>query len=279
MADPLSPSRLAELLPAVEAAAIAAGQVIERVRAGHVAVDQKGDAGPVTEADRQADALLKARLTSLLPAAWLSEETADAPARLAADRLWVVDPLDGTKEFIRGLPEYVVAIALVEAGRPVLAVVHNPATGETWSALRGGGATREGRPLRVAEGRILLVSRSEVAAGEFAPFDAQGWEQRATGSIQYKLALLAEGRAAVTLSRGPKHEWDVCAGALLVTEAGGVATDLYGDPFRFNASFPKVRGVLAGAPGAVLRAAEVIARVGGSERMHAEFPGLPIAAR
>jgi 3'-phosphoadenosine 5'-phosphosulfate (PAPS) 3'-phosphatase len=98
---------------------------------------------------------------------------------------------------------------------------------------------------------------------------------RATGSIQYKLALLAEGSAAVTLSRGPKHEWDVCAGALLVTEAGGIATDLYGAALSYNQGFPKVRGILAGAPRAVRRASVVVAKVGGSDRMSAEFTGLP----
>ncbi len=265
------------MIAAVVAAARAAAEAILAVRAaGELGAEAKADRSTVTRADHAADALLRRELLALDPtAAWLSEETADSGQRAAASRLWIVDPLDGTKEFIAGLPEYVVAIALVERGAPVLGVIHNPATGETFTAERGAGAwagTGE-RRLQVADGDHLLVSRTEVAEGEFAPFEGH-WRLQATGSIQYKLALVAQGRAALTLSRGPKHEWDVCAGALLVAEAGGVATDLFGGPLRYNQAFPKVRGILAGAPDAARRAADVIARVGASARMR-EFDHVP----
>jgi len=256
------------MIEQVADAAREAGRLIESIRArGDIRTEAKADRSLVSEADRAADALLHQRLLALAPAGWLSEETKDAPARLDEARLWVVDPLDGTKEFLTGLPEFVVAIALVEQGEPVLGVVHNPATGETFAGERGAGAWCDGRRLAVAEGDAMLISRTEERAGEFAPFGS-AWRCTATGSIQYKLALVAQGRAALTLSRGPKHEWDVCAGELLVREAGGVATDLFGAPLRYNQPFPKVRGILAGAPQAVRRAAEVIARVGGSERMN-----------
>jgi myo-inositol-1(or 4)-monophosphatase len=243
-----------------------AGALIEDVRRGDLGVERKADRSLLTRADREADALLRAELTAFTPAAWLSEESVDDPARLHAGRVWVVDPLDGTREFVRGLPEYSVAVALVESGEPVLAAVHNPATGDLLAARRGGGAFRNGQPVRVAEGRGLLASRSESSHGEFAPL-AEEWDLRPLGSIQLKLALVAAGEAALTLSRGPKHEWDVCAGALLVAEAGGVTSDIGGAPLRYNQPRPKVRGILAGAPAAHARALEQVTRLGASERM------------
>jgi myo-inositol-1(or 4)-monophosphatase len=197
---------------------------------------------------------------------WLSEETADNPSRLAEGSVWVVDPLDGTKEFVAGVPEYVVAVGLVMDGAPVLGVVHNPRTGDTFWATRGGGAFRNGRAIRVAEGSRLLASRSETKRGEFAPFTE--WQVDAVGSIQYKLALIAAGDGAVTLSRGPKHEWDVCAGALIVEEAGGRVTDMFGEPLRYNQPFPKVPGILAGAPEAFARALARLRETGASDRMN-----------
>ncbi|MEX0692373.1 MAG: 3'(2'),5'-bisphosphate nucleotidase CysQ [Gemmatimonadales bacterium] len=253
------------MLQSIIAAAIAAGRVIQDVRAAGFDVLSKGHAGPVTEADTRADALLKERLLDLKPAGWLSEETADNPDRLNLTTLWVVDPLDGTKEFIKGLPEYTVAIALVDQGEPVLAVVHNPVTGDVFAAERGKGTTRNGEPVRVAEGRVCLASRSEMRTGEFGPFT--DWELRPVGSIEYKLALVAAGDASMTLSRGPKWEWDVCAGALLVAEAGGRVTDVFGGPLRYNQPFPKAKGVLAGAPDAYARGLALVQQTGASDRM------------
>lgn len=259
-------SDLVQVMEGACRAAVSAGYLIEQVRAEGFDTSAKADRSPVTRADREADALLKKELLELLPVAWLSEETADNPDRLSETRLWVVDPLDGTKEFVKGLPEYSVAIALVGNGEPLLGVVHNPATGDTFSAARGMGAFHNGQRIRAKEGNDLLASRSEIARGEFEPFEAE-WNVRAVGSIEYKLALIAAGQAAATFSRGPKHEWDVCAGALIVSEAGGLATDVFGGPLRYNQPFPKVKGILAGAPGAFARASEQIAAIGASDRM------------
>lgn len=257
----------ASLLASIIAAARDAGRAIERVRAPGMEVHEKRDsAGPLTRADRESDALLRTQLTALVPAAWLSEETSDTRERLVASRLWIVDPLDGTKEFVAGLPEYSVAIALVDAGEPTLAVVHNPRTGDVFWAERGRGAFRNGKLMRVREGDILLASRTEVAAGEFEPFAAD-WTLQTVGSIQLKLALVAAGDASATLSRGPKWEWDVCAGALLVTEAGGQVAEVTGTSLRYNQPRPKTRGVLAGAPRAYERALARISAIGVSARM------------
>jgi myo-inositol-1(or 4)-monophosphatase len=225
-----------------------AGRIVEGVRRDGLGVEEKAGGEPVTRADRAADRFLQRELRALAPAGWLSEEAADEPSRLERDRVWIVDPIDGTRELIRGVPEYSVSVALVESGRPVLAVVRNPATGETFHAVRGEGAFRNGSRIGVREGSILLASRTEAAADEFESF-APDWEVRPCGSIAYKLALVAAGDASGTLSRGPKREWDVCAGSLLVEEAGGTVTDGRGDPFRFNRRPPRTDGLVAGAPG------------------------------
>jgi myo-inositol-1(or 4)-monophosphatase len=246
----------------------AAGEVIQEVRSSaQLDVGDKGADGPVTLADRRADALLRGELIAIAPAAWLSEESVDDISRLKSRRIWIVDPLDGTKEFIAGLPEYAISIALVDDGQPIAAVVHNPATHETFSAERGSGAWSAGHRLQSRDDRSVLASRSEIANGEFASFEAAGFELRPIGSIALKLALVAAGRASVTLSRGPKWEWDVCAGALLVEEGGGTATDVDGARFSFNQPFPKTRGVLAGARESYARALAFVRSVGPSERM------------
>ncbi len=242
-----------------------AGTRIEAVRREGIAVDTKADDSPVTRADREADTLLRQALPRVLPAGWLSEETRDDEARLSDRRVWIVDPLDGTKEFVAGVPEYAVAVALVEQGEPILGVIHNPVTGDAFWAIRGEGAYRNGSPIRVAESDLMLASRSEVKRGEFEPFTS--WDVRATGSIAFKLALIAAGEGGATVSRGPKHEWDVCAGAILVAEAGGRVGDAFGGPLRFNQAFPKVKGILAGAPAAYERCRALVRDIGASDRM------------
>ena len=245
----------------------AAGRIVEQTAASGYAVATKTRGDPVTDADRRADALLKEQLRRLVPdAGWLSEETADTAERRSHERVWIVDPLDGTREFAARVPEYSVAVALVERGVPTLGVVLHPSTGDAYWAEAGCGAFRNGERIHVREGSAMLASRSEHAAGEFAPF-LEHWEVTAVGSIQLKLALVAAGRAAVTVSRGPKHEWDVCAGALIVQEAGGRATDVRGEPLCFNQPRPKTHGVLAGAAGAYGRVLEQLRVVGVSSRM------------
>jgi myo-inositol-1(or 4)-monophosphatase len=213
-------------------------------------INQKGYDNPVTSADLAADRILREGLTAAFPDdGWLSEETADDPARLARSRVWVVDPVDGTKEFIMGIPEFAVSVALVQEGQVVLGIVYNPGTTELFHAIRGGGAFLNGEPMRVsrraeAPGARVPASRSECKRGEFEPFTATV-EVVPTGSIAYKMALVACGRGDATWSQGPKHEWDVCGGALLVQEAGGRVSDLACLPYRFNQPKPKVNGVVA----------------------------------
>lgn len=227
-----------------------AGQAVMQFYQASFTVRDKSPDNPVTDADLASDTLLKQRLGELRPqTGWLSEETADNPARLQQNWLWVVDPIDGTKEFVMGIPEFAISVALVEAGQPVLGIVFNPATDELFVAEKGQGVWCNGARVTVSgrnqlPGSLIDASRSEIKRGEFDPFK-ELMELRITGSIAYKLARVASGQADATWSRGPKHEWDICAGALLVQEAGGVAVDLDGNPFLFNKPWPKVNGIIA----------------------------------
>ncbi|MCI0394639.1 MAG: 3'(2'),5'-bisphosphate nucleotidase CysQ, partial [Chloroflexi bacterium] len=228
----------------------AAGAAVMGFYRDSFSVTDKSPDNPVTDADLAADNLLKARLGALLPeAGWLSEETVDRPDRLDRTYAWVVDPLDGTKEFVMGIPEFAVSVALVEDGQPLLAVIYNPAANELYCAQRGQGVSFNGRPVGVSgqaelTGARVDASRSERKRGEFAPFE-EIVQLRTMGSIAYKLARVAAGQTDATWSRGPKNEWDICAGTLLVLEGGGRCVDLDGNPITFNQPFPKVNGIIA----------------------------------
>ncbi|NGZ07715.1 MAG: 3'(2'),5'-bisphosphate nucleotidase CysQ [Magnetococcales bacterium] len=213
-------------------------------------VREKGHNNPLTRADLEADALLHQRLLSTHPGCgWLSEETVDHPDRLRHARIFVVDPIDGTKEFIAGLPQFALSLALVEQGQPIAACIHNPATQETFTALAGHGALLNNQPIQVTNrqdlsGASCLASRSETGRGDWEPF-RQEWRIQTMGSIAYKLALVACGRFDMTFTLSPKNEWDFCAGLLLVQEAGGRVTHKSGAAFDFNQINPMVRSVLA----------------------------------
>jgi myo-inositol-1(or 4)-monophosphatase len=238
------------------AAARRAGAVTLRHFGTDLVVRMKGEDQPLTDADLEADAVLHEDLAGNRPAyGWLSEESVDGPDRLGRRRVWIVDPIDGTRSFVAARPEYTVSVGLAEDGDAVVGVVYNPARDELFWALRGAGAwlqERGGAPRRLAVGtgaaRRILASRAEIAAGELDPFGDE-WSIEPQGSTAYKLALVAAGSAEAFVSRGPKSEWDICAGVLIVAEAGGVATDLEGRVVSFNRPDPYVHGmVCAGAP-------------------------------
>ena len=222
-----------------ERAARDAGAIVRRYYATGVRVDQKGPDNPVTRADLEANAQIRALIAAAFPAdGWLSEETADSAERLARRRVWVVDPLDGTKEFIQRIPEFCICIALVEDARPVVGVEYNPAADRLYVAVRGQGTTVNGAPARVSgtatlADAVVLASRSEDKRGEWDAFKGEV-DVRLTGSVAYKLAELATGAGDATFTLTPKNEWDICAGTLLVEEAGGRVTDLAGAPLVFN---------------------------------------------
>ena len=232
-------------------AARAAGDILRgHWRRGDYQIGSKGKDNPVTQADLEADRALKRLLHDPFPEyGWLSEETADSEARLKCRRVWIVDPLDGTKEFIQGIPEFCVAVALVEEGHPVLGVTYNPITREMFWSARGMGCHLNAEAVRVTRTRVLrranvLASRSETARGEWEVFHGR-LRVSPTGSVAYKLALVAAGKGDATFTRSPKSEWDIASGAALLAEAGGTMTDIHGTMIRFNQRRVKVAGMIA----------------------------------
>jgi len=216
-----------------------AGQVLMRYYGGEVAVTGDSTGDPVTEADLESNDLLRSTILGAFPDdGWLSEENVDSDDRLAKKRVWIVDPLDGTKEFLDRVPEFCVCVALVEDGQPHLAVEYNPVTDELFHAVRGGGAFLNDAPIHVTDQAELrhariLASRSEEERGEWGAYQPL-MKVELTGSVAYKFARVAAGHGDGTFTLTPKNEWDVCAGTLLVTEAGGMVTEPGGRKIRFN---------------------------------------------
>lgn len=245
-------SSYAEILDRIQAALDAAATVFARFTPGAVATEYKAGHDPVTEADRAVDAVLRQNLLRD-GEGWLSEETADNPSRLDRERVWIVDPLDGTREFVLGLPEFCVSIGYVENGKPVAGGIYNPATHETFLGAIDAGVLYNGQPSRPSQrktldGALVLASRSEVKRGEWKPFENGPFKVQAMGSVAYKLALVSAGLADITFTLTPKNEWDVVAGAALVKSAGGFVSTLEKTELTANRSNPLLSGLLASAP-------------------------------
>lgn len=230
-----------------------AGETILSYYTSRYAIRYKGGGSPVTPADLEANAVLREALLGAFPeSGWLSEESSDGGERLRKEWVWIVDPMDGTMEFIEGIDEFAVSVALVHGVTPVVAVVYNPATGYMTHCCRGSGTFRNGQRVRVSDrsrlkGATAMASRSETRNGLFAGFEGI-LEIAPTGSIAHKLAEFAGGQADLTVSLAPKDEWDVCAGVLLAEEAGARVTDLDGRPFSFNQPDTLCNGVIAANP-------------------------------
>ena len=209
----------------------------------------KKDRSPVTTADLEVNRILRDMQETHFPDdGWLSEESPDDPVRLSKSRVWIVDPIDGTKAYVNKLPEYCVSVALVEAGRPVLAAIFNPSTDELFTAVVGGGLRLNGRDLAPAgplsERSEIMVSPWEFHGGRWADLDGTV-QCRPMLSIAHALALVAAGRVQATLTIESENEWDLAAGVLLVQESGGTIADGEGRPFTFNQATPRFRGVIA----------------------------------
>jgi myo-inositol-1(or 4)-monophosphatase len=238
-----------EELNTAERAAREAGQIIKNLFKGKFDVREKSKNNPVTTADLEANRKIREIIQERFPEdGWLSEEDADDTRRLASSRVWIVDPIDGTKEFIEGVPQFAVSIGFVVGGRPKVAVIYNPVEDRLYRAAIGRGTELNGKRIRVAgrreiHGALLLVSRSEPLR-KFQVF-VDLCEIQSVGSIAYRLAKIAGGEGDGTLTFRSIHEWDVCAGVLMMEEAGGKVVDGNGKTLVFNRRDTKHHGIVA----------------------------------
>lgn len=214
-------------------AARGAGAIVRNGFGQTHTIDYKSADQPVTAVDLEADRFLHATLLQSRPGyGWLSEESR-VEAAIGSAPTWVVDPLDGTSNFLEGRPEFAICIGLVERGTPVLGVVYNPMSDTLFSAIRGGPACRDDVPVQAtawpAEAPELVVSWAELHAGRLGSF-APGWKLSTLGSTSLKMMRVAEGSADAYVSVGPKGVWDLCAGVVIAHAAGATVATLSGEP-------------------------------------------------
>ena len=232
-------------------AARAAGEIAARYFDRDQKVwDKGGGQGPVTEADLEIDRMLKERLLAARPGyGWLSEETEDDPRRLSCTRVFIVDPIDGTRAFVKGEKTFSHALAVAVNGQVVAGVVYLPLKGLCYCATLGRGATLNGKPIHHSRRTDLTGARVLTARHQFEPRLWPGGvpeiEHHFRSSLAYRLALVAEGRFDAMLTLRDAWEWDIAAGTLICAEAGVTITDRRNQPLSFNNAPPQQAGVLA----------------------------------
>lgn len=228
-----------------EIAAEAADKAASRWRT-ELKIWEKSTNHPVSDVDMLVDDFLRQELTALDPeAGYLSEETVDTAARLDKSRVWVVDPIDGTRDFIRERTGWCVSVALVENGEPIFGVLEAPARGERWMACAGDGATCNGARLTVSGRTELPGARIPFAN---LPKDSDLVAVTQPNSIALRIAMVAAGEADLVATLRWGHEWDVAAAALIAREAGAIVTDALGEPLVFNTHAAEAFGVAASTP-------------------------------
>lgn len=209
----------------------------------------KGNNHPVTEADLAVDKLLTTTLREARPAyGWLSEETKDDGSRLRAALVFVIDPIDGTRAFIKGKPHFSISLAIVENGRPIAGAVYNPALDEMYLASKGQGATANGKAINVRQCEALLNCSMIASDGLF---QQKHWRKQwptmnceSRNSMAYRIALVAAGKFDATLTLRPKSDWDLAAADLIASEAGAIITDTNGQEFYYNLQSTSKIGVI-----------------------------------
>jgi myo-inositol-1(or 4)-monophosphatase len=235
------------------AAAEQAGRIALRYWRRSPEVWTKGDDSPVTEADLAVNRMLQVELLAARPGyGWLSEETPDDGSRLSCARVFVVDPIDGTRAFVAGEAAFSHALAVVENGVPVAGVVHLPAQGATYAAVADGAATCNGQaiacsPAASPEDASALMSSAALAA-EHWPGGVPGLRRHFRASLAWRFCLVADGSFDALLSVRPAWEWDIAAGALIAGRAGAVASDAAGRPLAFNRPVPQAAGLIVAGP-------------------------------
>ncbi len=240
-------------LELIRAAVAEAGALATRLRAAGLTTELKPDNSPVSNADLAVDAQLKQTLRDARPDyGWLSEETLDHGDRLARDQVFVVDPIDGTRAFVKGKPWWTVSVAVVEAGRPVVGMVWAPDRGELYEAVADQGARLNGAAIH-ANNPVSLADCAMLA--DAAMFSHPDWREpwppmrvEARNSIAYRLCSVASGEFDAALALSPKSEWDLAASALIAAEAGCVVTDDRGRALAYNQPVTESSGLLCAGP-------------------------------
>lgn len=241
-------------LSLIAEAARAAGAVALRYWKADPKVWEKPGLGPVTEADLAVNDLLAQRLRSARPGyGWLSEETPDDPARLDCERVFILDPIDGTRTFIAGEKHFAVSIAVAENGRVIAGAIFLPALDRLYTACEDGPALRDGVPISCAgrstlSGANLLMSKGFLEPDHWhhPPPDLK---RSFRSSIAYRLCLIAEGSFDGMISTRDAWEWDIAAGSLIAARAGAAVSDRHGNPLRFNSPAGKTAGIFTAPPG------------------------------
>jgi len=250
----LSPVRLEDLKQVLEGAA----EIVRSFYRKGEPASRKADGSPLTRADMGSNDFLRRELSRLLPqAGWLSEESTDDPARLDTEWVWVVDPLDGTREFARRVPEFAVSVGLVRGRHVVAGGIINPVSGEGGVGAAGGdvrfwGLTPRPTAARTLDNATASVSRSESEDRSVAPYLDLVGTTRPVGSVAYKLLRVAAGVEDLTFSVQHKSEWDICGGAGLLAAAGKVYRRFDGRPLHFNRPDTRVRSGAAAGPEALV---------------------------
>jgi len=230
-----------------------AGRLGLELQEAGLEVTWKPGGSPVTNGDLALDLLIKQRLTAARPDyGWLSEETADDPARLSARRVFIVDPIDGTSAYVKGRPWWSVSLAVVEEGRPIAGVVYAPGIEETYEGELGGGAWLNGAPIRASACDDLAACAMLSPAGAFSDGDwPEPWPDMRVenrNSVALRLALVAAGAFDAAVAMTAKQDWDIAAGMLIAEEAGAVVTDHRGGALVLNRPVPWHRSLVAAAP-------------------------------
>ncbi|CUK11829.1 Inositol-1-monophosphatase [Ruegeria denitrificans] len=233
-------------------AALEAGKIATRY-SGTTAQrwDKPNGAGPVTEADLAVNTMLEQRLPTARPGyGWLSEETEDSSDRLTRERVFIVDPIDGTRSFAEGSRTWAHSLAVADRGEVIAAVIYLPLRDLLYTAAKGQGATLNGATIRVSD--IAALETAEILAAK-PNMDPRHWRQGQVPvfdrvyrpSLAYRMALVGQGRFDGMLTLRPSWEWDIAAGDLLIREARGYCSDRLGHPLQFNNAHPRLNGVIA----------------------------------
>ncbi|WP_170563560.1 3'(2'),5'-bisphosphate nucleotidase CysQ [Ruegeria atlantica] len=237
-------------------AALEAGKIATRFSGATAERWDKPDgAGPVTEADLAVNAMLEQMLPAARPGyGWLSEETEDSPDRLSKDRVFIIDPIDGTRSFAEGSRTWAHSLAVAEQGVVTAAVIYLPLRDLLYAAAKGQGATLNQETINVSERCALdsaevLAAKPNLQPRHWRQGQVPEFKRNYRPSLAYRMALVAQGRFDGMMTLRPSWEWDIAAGDLIIREASGMCSDRAGQPLRFNNALPRLNGVIAAGSG------------------------------